>query len=284
MKGLRLSFFSMVLMLLAVKGVAATAARNVRDLRMPIGVDSQRSNWPISLYYSVSSDFADSRDPRGYMNSVGGSVSYFINDKWSLNSGLGIRGEFVDGQIQKEAQQTYSETLYPTGSLSASYSNAITDEQSYSVSLHAEPFFDEPSRREGYQSMVGIRGVHSVSFFTKKFNLIQSLDSSELIGTFKHDSSGNTNPDLYLTYGMSGSYRFLNSYQFAYTFSLRATRYLDGFVGYAYDNYITLSRSWKQLTVAGTYSNGGFTEKGEVTFWYLDQYRRIVRLAIQYTF
>ncbi|NJL25727.1 MAG: hypothetical protein HC902_11505 [Calothrix sp. SM1_5_4] len=59
---------------------------------------------------------------------------------------------------------------------------------------------------------------------------------------------------------------------------------MDGFLGYSYSDRFSLENTWRNVSLALTYTNGGFTDDGRVSLWFIDQYRRILMLAMNYAF
>jgi hypothetical protein len=240
--------------------------------------------WPAYFRYSVTSDYADNRSPRGYTHSLGGSLSYNIDSRWSLGMEAELRAETVKGQIEKGKEESYSEVLNPAVSLELAFSDKIFSDHSYAFFAHGTPLMDEPSRREGYKGIVGGGGSLVLAFLGKRYSVGNTLDVSSLINTFDYGGDGEANPDYFYTYRFDNSLRFWGSNKLTVSFGAKVTRYLDGFTGYAYKTSYTLSHSWSRLTLGASYVSGGFTDEGRVNLWYLDQYRRVATLMANYSF
>jgi hypothetical protein len=143
---------------------------------------------------------------------------------------------------------------------------------------------DEASRQEGYQGIVGAGGNVSFRFFEKYWVLSNDLNVSEMINSYRYGSNLKPNPDYFWTYKLSNVVKIYKGLRASYAFGAKVTRYMDDFVGYSYSNSFSLSYIWPHFSVALAYENGGFTDDGTISLWYIDQYRRMGRLVVGYTF
>jgi hypothetical protein len=261
------------------KGFVPSSAR----LRATMPPAPAKSPWTHSMTYSFASDYNDQRKPRAYNHAIGGSIGYDINPNWSLSAEMGLRYEMVDGQIPKEEQQTYSETLNPSTEFGVAYGeeNAF---RSYGLAVHAEPLWTEDARREGHQGLVGAGGMVRINFFNKRYTMTHALDGTSLINSFHYGTDKKANPDYFWMYKWRNDLKFARTWKLSYSFGAKLTRFLDGFIGYSYNNTTSISNTWKNLTTALSYDNGGFTDDGYVRMWYIDEYRRIARLTMSYSF
>lgn len=261
-----------------------TRSAALRNSPVPIQNENDEERWPVSVYYGLSSDYADSRSPRSYTHFLGVNVTYIATEKWSFNGSFGGTADLIDGQIQKRPEQSYAETVNPSLSLSALFADSINDKLSYSVNGHVDPFFDPQSRYEAYRYMYGVRGGLFLSLFKGKYLMGNSIDVSELVGDYSYNSQQQANADTYYTYSWSNSFRPNRKLDISYSFVLRMTRLTNSELTYAYNNNLAVSTFLKKWVLSAVYSNGGFTEQGEVNFWYLDQYRRLLRCIAVYNF
>jgi len=240
--------------------------------------------WSSLIRYSALTDYADNRTPRSYVHSVMGTLAYAFDDHWSVEVVAGARAETIDGQISKGREQTYDETLGPSTSFALNWEGKFWDEDKYGIYLEGEPLWDEASRQEGYKGIVGVGVNSSMRFFNKRYILTNDLSISELLNTYHYGSNLSPNPDYFYTYKLSNVIKIYRGLRASYTFGAKVTRYMDDFVGYSYSNSVGLSYVWPHLSVSLAYDNGGFTDEGDISLWYIDQYRRLVRLAVGYTF
>jgi hypothetical protein len=263
-------------------------AQNVRTSALLLRMaDENKSKWSSSMYYGVNSDFADNRDPRGYTHSLGVSVGYEFMKGFSTDASLGMRAETIGGQIEKDPDKSYAETLAvnPSTSLSLSYSGDLWIEpHTFSVSGFVEPLFDEASQREGYKAVAGTSAGLSLKFFESRWIMSQTVNWGSIVNTYTYGSNLQANPDYYYGYNLSNSFRLWKALKFSYTWGIRYTRYLDDYLSYAYSNSYGLSYAFGSLMTSLNYSAGGFTEDGEVSLWFIDDYRRVISLSLAYSF
>lgn len=110
------------------------------------------------------------------------------------------------------------------------------------------------------------------------------VSASEFLSQFRFNSQGELNPDTFYIYEMSHNFDLTEAFSFNFTFGLKMTRYEDGDLDYSYSNEFGMEYFWKGLLAGIFYRNGGFTDQGYVDFWYFDDFRRIVRINLSYTF
>ena len=240
--------------------------------------------WGAIIRYSILSDFADNRNPRSYTNSVLGTLTYSFSPRFSAEMVAGARAETIGGQIPKGREQAYEETLGPSTSFGLNFEDNLFRTHKYGLYIQGEPLWDEASRREGYRGLVGVGTNVSLRFFKRAYIMTHDFSASELINTYPYGSNLSANPDYFLTYRLSNVVKLYRGLRGTYSFGMKVTRYMDDFIGYSYSNSVALSYVWPHVTVSLAYDNGGFTDKGEISMWYLDQYRRLARLVVGYTF
>jgi hypothetical protein len=272
----------LTLILTFAAGASAQTARTRGQIPRPFQGNVQ--GFSGALRYSGLTDFADNRTPRAYTHNVIATVGYQMDEHWSLESALGVRAETIEGQIEKGKEQTYDEVLNPSTSFAVAYEGKIDAGNSYAFALSGEPLWDTASRLEGYRGVVGIGGKWTSDFFKRRYVMSHDFDLSELINTYRYSSEGAANPDYFFTYKFANVFRLFGQTRLAYTFGVKVTRYMDDFVGYSYLNTISLSQRFGKFTAILAYENGGFTDKGEISLWFVDEYRRLARLALNYTF
>lgn len=277
MKKLFLSFTFM----LSVTALAKTSETSSLSARAQ--AESNRQI-PISLQYLTFSDFADNRNPRAYTHSFTAGAEYGLGSNFSISAELGLRAETIGGQIEKGAEQTYDEVISPSTEFAISYDRHFLTNHSFGADLHGEPLWDQASRLEGYKGVIGADGRAILRFWDRRYAMGLNLDLSSLINTYPDRADNSPNPDYFYTMKWSHSFAIWSSLKFSYTFGAKVTRYLDGFIGYSYSEKYGLAYSWQRLTVAGIYTNGGFTDDGEVSLWFVDKYRRIGMLVVSYAF
>jgi hypothetical protein len=276
----------LLLSLLVSQAATAQSARTSAALMRAVS-ETKASKWSASAYYGVNSDFADNRSPRGYNHSLGTSVGYSFTKNLTTSASLGMRTEMIGGQIEKEPDKSYAETLAvnPSTAFSLSYSGDLWIEpHTFTVSGFAEPLWDRASRLEGYKAVAGTSAGLGLKFFDKLWTMTHSVSWSSVVNTYAYNESGQSNPDYNYGYSLSNSFRLYKTLKFSYTWGIRYTRYMDGFLGYSYSNGYGLSYAWDSLMVSLSYSAGGWTDDGEVSLWFIDDYRRVGSLSLAYSF
>jgi hypothetical protein len=263
---------------------------NAQALRLNTKVPKMESEnavedpWEAHIRYSVFSDFADDRQPRSANEAIAAELSYHLTPHWSVSSEIGAHYETINGQIDKDPQETYTETLNPSWGFELDYENGFLNQHNYTFFVHGEPLFDQPSRLEGYEGIVGGGGEVRLNFFNKRYTFANTVDVSDLLNTYKFALDTTANPNVFMTYKMTHSVRIYGRLVAAFSFGLKTTEYTDGFIGYDYVNSNSLSMAWTHFRVSVSYENGGYTEDGDVSLWYIDEYRRIGKLSIAYIF
>lgn len=263
----------------------AQPAASTRQRRAALAAEPKdQSPWSSMFRYSVATDYVDNRTPRGYSHSLLGNLTYGLSKNWSVEATLGGRAQTIGGQISKGSEQTYDEVLSPTTSFSVGYERGFGDDDKFSLGLEGEPLWDEASRQEGYQGIVGVGANVSLRFFNKYWVISNDLSVSEMINSYRYSSDQTANPDYFWTYKLSNVVKIYKGFRATYAFGAKVTRYMDDFIGYSYLNSVSLSYVWPHVSVALAYDNGGFTDDGTISLWYIDQYRRLGRLVVGYNF
>ncbi|MCC7405272.1 MAG: hypothetical protein IT288_12810 [Bdellovibrionales bacterium] len=241
---------------------------------------------PLSatVSYGVSTDYADNRTPRAYTHAVSGGLSYELTPEWNVSGSLSVGANTVGGQIYKDQKQSYDETLSPSLGATVTYKQMFWGMSSWKAFAGGEALLDEASRREGYKGILSAGTGVGLAFSNIGYMMGHMISVSGMLNTFEYSADKTANPNYFYTYAFSNTFKFYKELRLAYTFVIKATRYLDDYVGYSHLNKYGVSYSWGDWSAALTYENGGFTDEGIVDFWYLDQYRRLVRLTASYTF
>lgn len=242
------------------------------------------SPWSPSLRYSVLTDYAEDAKPRGYTQSIGLGTGYKFNDHWSVSTEVSLRAQTFNGQIDKGVEQSSTEAVNPSTALEVDYSRPFLRRHRLTFFAHGEPLWDQPSRIEGYKGLVGGGASITLNFFGNRFRQSHVLDATELLNTFKYAEDTTANPDMFYTYKIVNSLSVYRKLRLSYSWGIKLTRYTDAFVGYSYSNTISLSTSWNAIGFALAYDNGGYTDNGDVSLWYLDQYRRVALAMVNYAF
>jgi hypothetical protein len=164
------------------------------------------------------------------------------------------------------------------------FEQKLNDQYSYDINASATPLIDQASRFEGYKGILGVGAGFTMKFFDKIYTQGHSISASGMLNTFEYNTDQSPNPDYFYTYKFINGVKVFTNYSLTYSFGARMTRYLDGFLGYKYSNTLAVSRTWTDWRVSLSYENGGFTDDGTISMWYVDQYRRLITMGVRYTF
>lgn len=276
--------------LLIMAGMLAFAARpaQAQSLRVRTGVPQKYfvapDPWSGYFRYNIATDYAEQEQPRAYTHVLGGGAKYSINDNWSVTADLTMKTESINGQIEKGPEQSKTEVLNPSVAMEVDYERRFYETHGYTLFMHGEPLMDEPSRLEGYRGIVGVGAAVTFGFFNRRYQFSNTVDASNLINTYDYSLAGASNPDMFYTYKMGHSLRIWRTVKLGYAFGLKLTRRLDASTKHAYNNTVSISNTWRSISMALAYDNGGYTDDGSVSMWYIDQYRRVFQFKVNYSF
>ncbi len=276
-----LSFFSLIL--LATLAVSAEAAKSNRQtMQAPVMDPVEQSPWNAAFNYGVSTDFAEQAQPRAYYQGLTAMLSRQFSPQWTGNLGVAATFTTLDGQIDKKQENTVAEASGLNPSVGLGYANAAMSPWFFGVSGTA--LMDSASRLEGYVGLLSGNVGGTWKFWDDRISMTHTLVLTELLNTFEYSSAGTPNQGTSVAYGWANSLGLGEHFTLSGGFGLKQTRYLDGFWDYAYNTWISAAVIRGGWTASLTSSNGGYTDDGRVSLWYIDQYRRIVSLSLAYSF
>ena len=244
--------------------------------------DLQTNPWSVGFNYGVSTDLADYSSPRLYYQGLGLNIGYTLNSKWSLLASLNGSFTTLDGQIDKRQEESALESTGVNPGFGLNFSPGVGTP--WFLGASANVLLDTASRREGYLGLFSLNGGGTWMFFTDHFSMTHSFGVTELANTYDYSSAGTANPETWLVYSWSNALKLSEYFSLGTGFGLKQTRYLDGFWDYSYSTSLSASFTRKTWSMSLTSSNGGYTEDGRVSLWYVDRYRRLVSLSMAYQF
>ncbi|MGE0762704.1 MAG: hypothetical protein AB7N80_05450 [Bdellovibrionales bacterium] len=273
-----------VLILILIGGLQANAlAASAKTPKSVVKVDAPKvSSWSFGTSYGVSTDLADRSMPRLYYQGLSVDIGYVINPRWNLSMGLSANFTTVDGQIDKKQEDSALESTGVNPSLNLSYNPG--DFSPWFINAGGTALMDTASRRGGYLGLLSMSGGGTWNFFDDRFSMTHSLALSELLNSYDYSSGGAANPGTSVTYSWGNTLKLGSHFSLSAGFGLKQTRYLDGFWDYSYSNTASLSVLGEAWSMSLSTGNGGYTEDGRVSLWYIDQYRRIVSFSAAYQF
>ncbi len=135
-------FGALVILTLFAGEAHAQPRAEARARGMGLAVPAESlSPWSVMSRYSVTSDFADNRSPRGYTHALLGTLGYTFTRQISLEMTAGGRAETIGGQIQKGSEETYNEKFSPSTAFALSYEGRFAGDQRASLYLEGEPLW-----------------------------------------------------------------------------------------------------------------------------------------------
>lgn len=280
MRSVGACLFSLIL-LAAPAGVhaAVTVKQTRAALQAPV---PEVSPWSFGFNYGFSTDLADSYSPRVYYQGLNAFLARKITTHWSASLAVAANFTTLDGQIDKRQEDNEIEAAGVAPSIGLNYGGS--DPRPWFFGISGTALMDSASRREGYQGLVSGNFGGTWRFFGERFSMTHTLAVSELINAYEYSSAGNPNPGTSVAYSWSNSLAAGDHLSFSAGFGLKQTRYLDGFWDYAYNTFAGMTLAMGKWSLSFNTSNGGYTEDGRVSFWYIDQYRRIVSMSLAVRF
>lgn len=236
-------------------------------------------SWSFATGYGVSTDLADSLTPRIYYQSLDASVTYRWQQRWSVTGGLMLSFTTIDGQVDKLQEDTVYDSTGASPLLSINFLPDPAMPSPWFASINAVALMDSASQREGYLGVWSMTGGGAWSFFNDKLTMSHSLTVSEVLNQYETSSAGTANPGTSIAYGLNNTVSVTSLFSLTFGFGLKQTRYLDGAWDYSYLTSMAgvLAKDNWSCTLSTT--NGGYTDEGRVSLWYVDQYRRLVTLS-----
>lgn len=197
---------------------------------------------------------------------------------------MSFRAGTVGDQIYKGPQESKGEKINPGVGMVLNYGLLFLRDNSLKFFGGFDAFLDESSRLEGYLGLFSLGTEMILNFSELGYVMGHSLSVSQMANSFEYSTEGSSNPNLYYNYSFSNGLSLAKSWTLNYTFGFKMTRYLDDFLSYSYSNKYSVSAKWGQLSTGLSYENGGFTDDGYVDLWYIDAYRRLLKLTLSYVF
>lgn len=232
--------------------------------------------------YSLSTDLLDEVEPRRYTHQLSLNMLYDMSKRWRLGALASVDYFTLENQIV-ETQKGYggsqfNSTFFTTYLLNTPFLTSHNVGFAYTLPL------DDESRYEGYQGVPAISTTLIKKVWPKYINFIQTFRGSYLINTYDKSALGQPNRDYAVGSNSILSFTLSPSWSLLAGFGVRWSHLTDNNTDYAYNNFQTLSYNYKKLSFFLTHSNGGFTEDGKVSLWFIDRYRKFIDLGVSYDF
>ncbi len=242
----------------------------------------QETNFHAATQYSFSSDLLDEVEPRRYTHQLSLNMLYDMSSRWRLGALASVDYFSLENQIV-ETQKGYggsqfNSTFFTTYVLNTPFFTSHNVGLSYTLPL------DDESRYEGYQGVPAVSTTFIKKVWPKYLNFIQTFRGSYLINTFEGSAAGQPNRDYAVGSSSILSFSIATGWSLLAGFGVRWSHLTDNNTDYAYNNFQTLSYNYKKLSFFLTHSNGGFTEDGKVSLWFIDRHRKLVDVGVSYDF
>ena len=242
----------------------------------------QITHFHTATQYSFSTDLLDKMKPRRYTHQISLNFLYDMSDRWRLGSLVSVDYFSLNNQIV-EAQNGYggaqlNSNFFTTYLLKTPFFTSHNVGFSYTLPL------DDESQFEGYRGVPAVSTTFVKKVWPKYVNIIQTFRTSYLINTFDRSALGVPNRDYAVGSNSILSFNLSSAWSLLTGFGVRWSHLTDGNSEYAYNNFQTLNYNHKSLSFFITHSNGGFTEDGKVSLWFVDRYRKFIDVGVSYDF
>jgi hypothetical protein len=232
--------------------------------------------------YSVSSDLLDDIEPRRYTHQLTLNTLYDMSSRWRLGvlasvDYFSFENEIVETQKGYGGAQ-FNSTFFTTYILNTPFFTSHNVGFSYTLPL------DDESRFEGYRGVPAASTTLIKRVWPKYINLIQTFRGSYLINTYDKSALGQPNRDYAVGSSSILAFTISKNWSLLTGFGIRWSHLTDNNTDYAYNNFQTLNYNYRKLSFFLTHSNGGFTEDGKVSLWFVDRNRKFVDLGVSYDF
>ena len=238
-----------------------------------------------SLGYSVQSDLASELRPRLYSHLISLNLNYEFNSNYFLDLGSSFRYESLDRKIFlkkgsygfNDFQIFLKKRIFLGDFLSASHSSVLALGSSFPLS--------EISRLEGHKAIPALSFSVASSFFDKKYTFRNNFSYHYLINTYEYSpSSGVASDRDAFSYRMSHAVKLIKKLMLELSFGFRYSKDIKGESTYSYNNSQSISYKLSKFHFGISYRNDGFTNDGDVSFWYIDKYRRNLKAFLVFSF
>ena len=248
--------------------------------------EAKPSRFSAAAEYMATTDLADELEPRVFEHSLEATLGYDLGKGFSVfgvgtlyyqSVGRSILVEDSENPIYWEALFGVAKKFELGRALGAEHGLKLTAKNSLPVS--------DDNRYEAVRSIPGAGVALSSAFFDSRVTLVNSLSYHYIVHTYYFSPvSGNVNTRDGTFYLGSVAVNIWGGLSGTVGTGVKLSRKVDGSNDYAYNNFQTLAYSFGELGLSVTHENGGFTREGDVSLWYVDQYRRIVSGSVSYSF
>ncbi len=248
--------------------------------------EKSKGPWGFELGYSIKTDFAAEEEPRSYSHSMSGSVSYKLGNGWSTSGSLGFNYQSIGNKIITDVSTpSFSPSVGIRGGKTWKLGQALGGSHSLQAGVKTAMNFSENSRYEGVYAIPGASVGMTSEFFDAIYSLSNSVSRSYVINKYEFSpTDGTINTRNTYRYKMGHKVKLVGNLSAHIGFGFRYLQKLDDSTSYSYSNSQGLGYGLGNWKFSVSHQNGGFTRFGDVDFWYIDKYRRLVSASVSYSF
>lgn len=238
------------------------------------------------ISYNVTTDLAEQADPRSLEHDFRGDFRYSLGKDYYVRALGNLYYSSVGRSI---LVNDTNNPIYWDLDLSVNKKFNLGKFIGASHQLRASardflPVSDE-SRYEGIKSIPGAGLTLNSSFFDSALIFSNALLYRYVINTYRFSpTTGDLNSRDSLSYSLHAIWNITNHWALMAGYGIKTSRRLDDTIDYAYNNFQAIDYSIGSFTFEVAYENGGFTREGDVSLWYVDNYRRIFTGSVTYSF
>lgn len=254
-----------------------------------------------SLAYNVGSDLAEQDEPRVYTNKLtAGFGTSFLDprsgdERFSLGLKLGAQYKTLNGEIDTGRRTDGDESSRLDAFELADAEASVSKDVSLGAAVHGNHTlglnggFSLPtsrdSRLDGVQGVPFLGAELESAFAGKRFLLTNGLSSFYIMNTYLYSPvTREINPDAGLIYSLSARLRLLKHLTATAGGSVKGTHHLDDSNAMGFGNFQALTFAMGGFSTTLRHSNGSHLSDRDIELWYIDRYRRMVSLNLEYRF
>lgn len=241
----------------------------------------------ISLSYSIGTDLAEEYAPRKYSHSVYAAGAYTFSGDWvvGLMGSLSYESLGTDILTDEQADAKIDPSVRVGGGKKWSLGQYMAAEHSLRASAFSAFSLSDEARYEGVYAIPGVSLALTSAFFDGVYKVTNSVGAEYVVNRFDYSPvSGEINTRNKYSYRMSHSVDIWGGLSAGANFTFVYLEKLDGTSNYNFSNGQQLSYAYENWSLSVSHRNGGYTEFGDVDFWYIDKYRRLVSAEISVKF
>lgn len=274
----------------------------VEQLTTKVSRESEsRFRFDGMLSYGIRQDFAQERSPILSTHRLLAGTSLTILDKPVIRGvddelanevvtfNLAASAQFLT--LGQEIQGTVNGGAMQAGDIDVSASRSFSLKKladatnSLDLSIGSTVPTSEDSRYEGVVAVPYASLGWALGFLGGRYNLTQSISTDYIFNRFEFSpTTREVNPDSSIGYSISTSARLGAGFRFTVGGGARLIHHLDESVTAAFNNFQILSWTKGFATITLRHSNGSRAEDHLSSFWFVDEYRRVISLGLSVRF